>query len=290
MSVIKVTKSWESDLQDGLDNRVISVFYQVTFDNADEPSTRPLLASSAYDGTTRIPRKYEKYPSGDRWLYVKNKVVRTKGPFDYEVEVQYGWPDISQNSEGEPSANPLEQEPEVSWTFDVTEEQIDRDINGEPLVNSASHSFDPPITEKFPTLVFHYRRNQRGYDAVFAESYFNRVNSDWFLGFGPGLCLLTVFDGVRNRAAGLIYWTVTIEIKIRKDGWRRRILDEGYMKKTGINSDGTIKEERIKDSNAETVTEKTLLDGHGNVLKSGAPAYWHLFETKYSAPFSGLGI
>jgi len=298
MAVIKITEDRNREASFGLDGKSTNRIFQVTFNTADDPEKRPLLALTASHDDITIPRMYQRHP-GEAWLFVKNKTSRTIGPFDYEVTVEYGWPEISQNSEGEPFADPLDQEPEINWDFDVTNEPIDRDIYGKPITNSAGHSFDPPLTEPVYDLVLHYQRNQPGFDPIFADSFINHTNSDRFLGFDPGLVLCTIFKGDRKRAAGLIYWTVTLEFKFRPQtvsdvnyGWLRRILDEGYMKRTGTNEDGTPKLERIKDFNNETVTEKVKLNGNGGILPDPdrTAAYWLTFETKNTAPFSLLGI
>lgn len=297
MAVTKVSEDRNREASLSHNDKRTTRLFQVTFNTADDPKLRPLLALTASDGTTSIPKMYSQHP-GDSWLYVKNIISRTKGPFDYDVTVEYGWPETSL-SEGEPYGNPLEQEPEVSWSFETSDEPIDRDIYGKPITNSAGHSFDPPITRRVSDLVLHYKRNQAGYNPIFAANYIDHVNSDNFLGFSPGFAYCNVFSGERQRAAGLIYWTIIIEIKFRLQtvsginyGWLRRILDEGFMKKTGTNQDGTPIWERIKDYNNETVIEKVKLNGNGDILPdpNGLAGYWLAFEVYPMAPFSLLGI
>jgi hypothetical protein len=298
MSVIKITEDRNREASMGLQGIETTRVFQVTFDNADDPEKRPLLALNGYDGTLAVPRIYSVHP-GDSWLYVKNKTAKTIGPFDYEVTVYYGWPELSQNSEGEPYANPLEQEPEISWTFDVTNEQIDRDIYGKPILNSSQESFINPVTETVCEPILHIRRNEAGYNAVFAESIIDHVNSDNFFGFAPGLVLCKVFSGDRMRAANLVYWAITYEFHFRTKtvgginyGWLKRIMDEGYRIRKGIDSNGKTIYEELKDENGIKLSQPRQLDGEGNLLSDDCKLnpFWNEWITKYSANFSLLGL
>lgn len=291
MAVTEVKEDWRGlEAESGTDGASVPRTFTVQFDTDDDPEKRPILAITADDGTTKIPKLYETH-SQKPWLFVNNHRVDPLGPFDFRVTAYYT-NRYARGSEDkfDPTQHPLDQPWEVEWGFVTANEPIDRDINGEPITNSAGQSFDPPITRDVDDLVLKITRNKAAYDPIVASDYKGSVNSDTFWGFTPGLVKCTRFNARSARQADLWYWIVTYEFQMRKDGWKRRILDEGYAEKTGTDSDGKPTHKENKDDDNVNLSEPILLDGSGEKKKDTDPAVFLEFELYPSLPFSVLGL
>lgn len=293
MAVIDVTEQGERRTVDEEEKSITAVrIFTVEFDNADDPAKRPLLARNASDGTTTVPYRHQVHPYNN-WLYVKSKHVETKGPFLYEVRVNYE--SFTDPSSSEPAPiSPLLQPPEVSWNFVTSNEPIDRDIYGKPITNSAKEAFDPPITRDFDDLVLRVVRNEAEFNALRAAEYKGAVNSDMFLGFAAGVVRCVLYNGVKQYAAGLVYWKVTYEFHIRWNGWQRKIQDMGFSKLNATEDD--YEPIKIKDDKGiETqVSQPWPLDLAGHALtpaqKKAGVAYWLIFNIYPQKPFFVLGL
>ena len=291
MAVTEVREDWRGlEADSGTDGASIPRIFNVQFDTADAPEKRPMLAVEADDGTTKVPRLYETHPQKP-WLYVNNHHVDPIGPFDFRVTVNYT-NRYSRGSEEkyDPTMNPLDQPWEIEWGFAVHNEKIDRDISGEPLVNSSGESFDPPETRDFYDLVLRITRNEAVYDPIKASDYKGSVNSDIFYGFAPGLVKCTRFGSRSARQGDLWYWIVTYEFQMCKTGWKLRLIDEGFRIKTGTDSDGNPTYEEITDDNGVKVSQPVLLDGEGRKKKEADPIFVLEFDIRRALPFSVLGL
>lgn len=320
MAVTSVVEDWEHRTVDdevvaGANQRPKIVLtteraFDVMFDNADSPVVRPLIARMANDGTTSVPMIFEVHPY-DPWLFVKSKHVDAKGPMHFRVIVKY---DCELDIDTQTPVSPLMQPPDVSVSFANSNVQIDTDVDGLPITNSAGESFDPPMTKDHSDLILSYIRNEKTFDKLVASDYKDAVNSDTFLGFNPGHVLCTRFDSVQMRAATLTYYRVSYEFCVRYDevktrdtngdiktrvfGWVKRIRDEGFRELTGeTNSDGSPKYREITDEKGMKISQPHLLDGSGFRLSEAAiknPPLPELCFFKFAVnkerPFSALNI
>ncbi|GAF73804.1 unnamed protein product, partial [marine sediment metagenome] len=240
-------------------------------DASDALAARPKLIKDHAD----IPQLWDAYPN-ETWTYVSDVSVKpASGPTHFKAIVTY----VS-------TPDPLNEDPEITWSFAVSNEPVDRDIDGKPLVNSAGESFDPPITKDANDIVLHIVRNEAGFNSIVADNYKGAVNGDMFFGFGPGRVKCININGVKTRAAALTFWQVTYEFQFRRwqgipntpnVGWIRRILDEGFREKTGV-EDGKAVYAVITDASDNKLSQPVLLDGNGKILADGADAVFLEFN------------
>ncbi|MDB5295302.1 MAG: hypothetical protein JWO31_1285 [Phycisphaerales bacterium] len=169
------------------------------------------------------------------------------------------------------------------------------------VVNSAGRPFDPSVTKVFRDPVVTIRKNLPTTDfasqwATFVEV-MDCVNTDAFSIVYRGQTLavpigqawiadLTSEPGYEN---GTQFEQVEISLKLRKDGWRRKIHDRGLSAfPPALSADVVNPAPRIIDSGGEFITEPVNLDGKGKKLVSGGkPVFlsW-LFEKEHA--FSSL--
>jgi len=297
MAIIDVKEDWrglgaEIDTEGATAPRI----FTVKFDAADSPIQRPFLAQNA----AGIPTLNSAHPYKP-WLYVKNKNVESIGPFDFEVTVNYTTRSTTGGQEGEmqdPTESPLEAPWIVEWDFVMSNEPIDTDIDGKPIINSAGESFDPPITKDFHDLLLRIQRNEATFNPIIANDYKGAINSDWFWGFAPGLVKCVQFTARTAIRGTFWYWQVRYAFQMRKDGWQRRIIDEGYRTKTGeLTSEGRAKYKNITDDGTpegDPVSQPVQLNGEGaelpqSAIDAGSIAFLY-FNLNKSLPFSVLGL
>ena len=260
------------------------VFY-IDFEAGSDPIIMPVDAVDAFGdypavdgGTLWIPDRWETHPA-DPWMYVIKKTATYSTANQQKVTVYY-----SRLEE------PLDKTPKISWSFATSNEPIDTDTYGDPIVNSAGESFDPPITMDVDDLVLRIEKNQSNYDELQAAEYKNAVNSDYFWGYAPGTCILKIYDGSQQRIAGLTYWVVNYEIQIRWDGWKRRIVNEGFRYKTGTQTDSIDDYKIAKDTDNNPLSSPILLNTDGTRLPTGSDPVFLEFELYKSLPFATLGL
>jgi len=287
MAVSKVVEDW-SQRSVGVEADRLSTkrAYDVEFDNNDAPENRPLLAVNATDGTTTIPGIYAVHPYNP-WLYVKSKQVDSAGPFNFKVTVNYEA--TLDKDTGEPTT-PLMDPPTWSYHFVSSNEPIDRDEDGNPITNSSDEAYDPPVTKDIHDLVLRIQRSEATYDPLRAYLYKGAVNSDEFLGVPAGKVLCSVIDAEKAQAAALVYYKVTYEFQMRFDGWKLKLVDQGFREKTGTLQDGTPAYEAITNKDGSNISQPAFLDGSGGKLTQAEIAAGTIsireFDIRRSLPFS----
>jgi hypothetical protein len=307
MAIKSITESWEGRKSWETADEITALrIFTVEFDEKDDPLARPLLALNATTPELSIPQYGNQHPY-NRDLFVIGKDVKAKeGAFVYEVTCNYSTLYI----ETEKQKNPLNQKPEISWTFATSNEPIDmaiamiepKQVPNVPILNSALEPFDPPITEDQHDLVLRYVRNERTFYPMTALQYKGSVNADMFLGAPPGTVMCTVFDGDKiydDRWGN--YYRITYEFQFRlkevngkKYGWLRRILDQGYRELTYAAVGDEPEWENIVDKNGNQVSQPVPLDGTGLEQKYKGvyppPGIYLVFQTREKIPFSPLNI
>lgn len=269
--------------------------FTIAFDNKDNPIQRPLLANEA----NGVPH-YGDYHPFNQWLYVDNKTVTAQSPILFEVLVHYTSADIKPHQNG-PVA-PWDEPPIVRWGSCVSNEKIDKDVNGKAIVNSAKESPDPPITEDVYDSTLTITDNVKSFNDDHATYYKNKVNSNTFYGKPPGSVLCTEYASEDAWFGKTKYYKRTRQFVIRipvlpgVKGWTKRILDEGFtvlaephISPTNPRILITVKRGNLE----ERISEPALLDGKGQLLApsaAGSPQAGHYleFETKKAVSFTGL--
>ncbi|MGA1979455.1 MAG: hypothetical protein ABSG99_02665 [Sedimentisphaerales bacterium] len=311
MAIKSVIESWENrTVKETATERTTIRTFTVEFDTNDNPIARPILALKARDPQTglAVPPYGAQHPF-DGYMFVINREVKpAEGAFVYEVTCNY-----SNDPAGtEQTQDPLIRKPEISWTFVTSDEPIDRALAriepgtrkiDVPILTSAGEAFDPPPTDEMHDLVLRYVRNVRVFDQLQASRYKGSVNSDMFLGFGPGHAKCAVFDGdkIYDDKYGE-YYKKTYEIHFRvvvingkKYGWVKRTLDQGYWELSDeTDEEGNHKYRRALDLDGNPLSGSVPLNGNGKFLfpseiAAGNVVYL-VFETRPKLPFSALNI
>ncbi len=245
------------------------------------PVNMPVEAIDALGlyGDVILPDMWDVHPAAP-FAVVTNKVERSETALSRKLTVTYTrFP------------NPFDEEPKISWGFASSSEPIDLDIDGQPIVNSAGESFDPPLNKDVDDLVYRFEVARESFDENQAARYMNAINSDGWFGFEPFTARMKSFNGTQARVGGVFYWNVIYEVHIRFDGWPRRIVDEGFRElQTELDSEGKPTYKMIKDKDKNPLSQPVLLDGAGKKLSAGADPIFLEKHVNKELPFTDLGI
>ena len=307
--ILEVKQSWSGLAAGGDDKRrTASAVFTVLFDQADPAAARPLLAAVANVPDARVPQIGESHPH-DPWLRAGRPQVRPLSPVLFEVSVDYRGPAGETPGQGD---NPLTAPPKRRWVWAASQEPIDMDEDGQPIVNSAGQNFDQnPMVEVYdPELVI--ERNEATDDPRVRLQYRMAVNADPFYGARPGQALMLPIEAEEVRQGDFAYWAKTYRIRFRRGppdvakmvsaaaahgttagamsarlAWYMRMLDNGVCKKVTRDVDGqqVTRLEAILDRHGVPVVKPVLLDGAGQVLPESEKPVWLYFRTSPVLPF-----
>lgn len=182
-------------------------------------------------------------------------------------------------------ANPLLRPPEVSWHFNKIMEVAREDVYGQPILNSASIPFDPPLEREKTRMVCRIKRNQAKFSALAMLKYHGALNSKKWAGFEEFTCRLQITDATRHYENGIFYWEVTYEIEIDPLGWTTRVLDATWS----WYEDGKLV--IIRDDYGAPLSSPRLLNGAGEPLDPDTedPVFLE-FDLHQEADFNDLKL
>lgn len=182
----------------------------------------------------------------------------------------------------------------IRWTRNVVTEEVDRDFDGRPIVNSVG---DPPLntpTRDFFDLVLAYTRYEPTYNLRKSIDYVGAYNEDNFsisFGGGPfngsggifnensplavfgGECLCTAMEPTGDYEEGQSLVQVGYEFRLRAriiltestwiSGFDWRFMDQGSRGLYDSTLEGDIKLLPFYNADGEPITEPVRLNGFG---------------------------
>lgn len=311
MAVIEITERNEG--RDGTidyQQRSYRRSFQVETSNPYDGPLTVISAVSSTQGIT-IGTPYTMGTESDPWAVCLKMNATPFGEDQREwiVTVEYGRaPNVAENPLSEPSELDIE-----GREFEVA---IDRDRNGNPLVNSAGDPFDPPVTIEDNRIIVTVARNEATpqYAAAnpgYVGPVFNyadltgmvgKTNQTTFLGYGPRK-LKALFPRISREFSPNIgfYWKVIYRFEIIDkeyeiddpdnpgtplvigQGHDRVILDQGFREKVG-----SVK--KLITLDGQPLQEPALLDGSGEKLPEGDSPRYLAFQVLPEHDFAGMGF
>lgn len=214
------------------------------------------------------------------------------GPTTWEATIRWSTPNLN-----EPPTDPTIAPPVVVIGGEALDEQIDTDLDLEPIANTAGEPFDPPIVSRRTDLVIDYQVNVLldQVNIAWLLSFRDKTNSEDMPGIGDAGEVLV--DGaptaelVHETEDLPAYWKIRIVLKIRenseeagapaKNAWKRRILSQGYRQIV----DSDLK--TVVDQDGMPLNQPVLLDANG--VKTDTP-YWLWFRVYDEADLNDLNI
>jgi hypothetical protein len=175
-----------------------------------------------------ITPKIGDYYGGDNRYRAKSITVSRLSPIFYQIEVGY-----------EGLEDPEISRPSLSWSSVATDEEIDRDIYGRPLMMATGEPVTG-ITRDISDQQLTITRRFETFDASFWSEYINwTVNADSFAGFPPGTGRLRAVSAQNafssDDADDPGFWNVTATFLFRRGylvddefAWYARYRNEGF--------------------------------------------------------------
>ena len=235
-----------------------------------------------------IPRINDPHPEGFIFRVTDVNVVR-ESPIYFIVTVTYQSAPRPEGNENQP---PYELPVDIEWSGESSEEQIDQDADGNPIIVPGTRELIQGLTRPVDDLVGTFRKNVLLFNPVSILYYKNTVNSDTFLGFDPGIARIKDIKATNSIKDDVPFWILTVTIAFRvpyqttsAKAWYKRVLCQGYYEIVDS------KVVRATDDQKMPVTSPILLSSTtGERLPTGSSAEWLEFKVFESIAFNGLGL
>lgn len=186
-------------------------------------------------------------------------------PTTFVIVVSFDTPQGTSGGNNEPSnlASPPVYHPQIT----LSTEEVDSDVQGNPIIASSRESFSRNQKVRFPSIRYVYKRWESSFDGPRAITFTRSINSDNFFmpGFGTvaagqafceGITVAAAFD----RTAKAIQ--VQYAFELREDGFKTRIMDEGI--RAWYTDGSTQKQGQLQDAKNNIITTPVRLDGYGS--------------------------
>jgi hypothetical protein len=187
---------------------------------------------------------------------------QTESPKLWMVDVLYST-ETGDSTRSDP--NPLNRPIEVTFAFSKQTRAAVKDRNDVAVVNSAGFPFDPPIEYDDSRPILTITRNEGSFDVNVPLQYRDAVNTDNFLGFAAPQVKVGAITQSLQYESGVSFARVTYEFEIKSEGWRHKVLDQGYYYHDLV----TDKRVQFTDQFGSLVSTPILLDGSGRPLLPG---------------------
>lgn len=177
---------------------------------------------------------------------------------------------------------PLDQRPTIRFDKEVFQEPATKDIDDEPVVNSAGDPFDPPIMLDRRWPIMQIVRNEPSYSPLLANDYCGTINNaEWFGRPAKEWKCLDITGEEAVDPDGHRYWVVSYVFQLKRDTWVERVMDVGYNELD--DDDNRIK---ILDKNGSPVGSPWPLNEDGTKKAAGEAAEFLEFKLLPEVDFS----
>lgn len=236
-----------------------------TWDVIIDPETGVDSMDMIYD-SGMVPRRGDQHPESPSHFCTRAVIDSSTGPIHWRLVAEYS------NNQGQVDPDdPTLAPPDWQWSSEANEEEVDLDINGVAITNTAGEPIDPPLTRRFRTRVLSYQANvpETLVNPDWLLSYCDHTNTDQFLGAAPGEVLVDDITAKFHRGTESIvpYYEINAVFKIRRNytdstapprsAWWKRWVNVGFSK---LESGERV---TILDANGNPLNRPVLLDALG---------------------------
>jgi len=204
---------------------------------------------------------------------------------------------VNYSGEAGPSelgSSPIDLPNSIEWGGTTTDEAIDEDWNGKPIVTVNGEPIEG-LTERITDDTVTIERAFLTVNRYALRAYRRATNSDTFLGWPPGTARIMDDNAKAVFVGGVIkYWNVRATIQFREPfrttpdkAWWKRVRHEGVLVRDNPGDDPHI----AWDKKTKTpVTKPVLLKADGTEETDPNNAHWLEFATLGSLPYNALGL
>lgn len=292
------TQTNRSELKSSMDERgrITQTTTRELIIASDSPSTDNvktarlhLIANGIVEGSL--------HPQFGAPFYLRDLDVVREGPIHFKANCGYRTPQLDSSKPN--VIYPWQLPARVSYFTVKTEEPIDVDINGDPILTAASESVQG-LTRKVSDLGIRISKAFLTFSPAAFYTFIDSVNSDVFLGFPVGTLNVDDIDAQDEKFDNSVtYFNVSAMLLARKPynttnakAWYKRFRHEGFYARP---SSGQPPEPAVNPETKEPVVTPVLLDADGVQVADAVPpsypsATWLEKEVYESKAFSGMGF
>lgn len=234
----------------------------------------------------RLPKSGSSHPASP-WFRCRSCTATRVSPIMYEVTCTYK----SKTKDKEES--PLTEPPDISYSTLQSTEEIDEDIDGNPINTAAGE----PITGvkiQVGDLAATVTKNLPTFNPASIYTYANTVNSSAFMGFAAGVVRIHNISAKIVYTEDLTYWTVTVVFHFRypvhtsaQKAWWKRVRHEGTLY---LAEDLSYPPLRFTERTGQLVGGKGMLKDNGTKETNPTIGHWKEFQVYRTQNFNGLGL
>lgn len=284
---------------------VYTLSYQIVTDGAMGAKA---LANEALSSSPHpLPSLWSTYSylgDTDSYSYARKYRIkqRDKSGKLYDITVTF-MPLEPGNNQNFADTNPLSRPPVVNWDREVYTDLVEKDINGNPILNKVNKRYDDPVEVERTrrVLVAEINVANMGYAFSHQLTYENAINSSNWDIFGNASVVVPQYAAIcrvvdahaQITEGGTTYFTELYRIAIKNSDekpatWQRSILEQGFQYWTK-DAHGTYEED--EDGNralTDAGPEPILLDSDGTRLPDGGTAIFTNWTVNPTANFNAM--
>lgn len=191
----------------------------------------------------------------------------SSAPRKWDIEADYSSEPLK-TADQTNIADPSDRPPKIKWKAAQYRKAIDKDINGDAIVNSAGDYFDPPPEIDSSHWVATIEKNVPAVP-TFILQYTDAINSDSFTIQGMPVAehvakIMDLDISDRQTEGDFGFYVFTYSLEFRPETWKYKPLDQGFRYKDGAD----IKQIMDDHTPPRPITSPKLLDGSGGILNS----------------------
>lgn len=249
-----------------------------------------------------LPYVGQPFPGTD-FVLAKRGGIQKVGPILSVVIINYEGEVAPLSGNGQPSSSPINTPPLIDWDDVETEEEIDEDFDGNPIITACGEPIRGVKTRIVDDVVT-IQRNFLTVNTYLRAIYRRATNSDTFLDWPPGTAKVMKLQ-LKNviSANGGGYWQGTLKVQFRypyrtsaQRAWWARVRHEGFYERVQLqgppdqNGNFPFEVVRAVDENKQPVSKPVLLDQFGKRVTDVNLTHWREFRRYGSLPFNALGF
>lgn len=215
-------------------------------------------------------------------------------PLKWIVTAEYSSEPLNQGDKDEVQEDdPTLRPARIKWSTNKYLKAVDRDINGKAIVNSVGDYFDPPVELDRSHWTVTVQKNL-SWVPSWVTAFDNAINSRSFqiqgITFDALTCRIDELEISEPQEQNDIEFVVlTYKIEYRQEGYKVKVLDQGFRKFFGAVNPKIVK---ATSDDGSDVTSPVLLNGSGYQLSNPSPAtaVYLSFDGYYQQDFNLLPL
>lgn len=230
-----------------------------------------LQAAVIFDGgSAGVPIPFvSRHPDNAQFLCKRLRGKQEqKSPLHWRIDAEYDTAPI--NTDDNPES-PLARPAKITWSTTKYQKAIERDRDGNAIINSAGDYFDPPPIADVSRWTASVTKNVAGVPTSIL-SYVDGLNSSTWEIDGVSVeanvaKVMSISIGEEQVEGDVVYrqFSYTVEFD-PVDKWKGKYLNQGFYYKDGSNR------KRILDANSKPVVTPKLLNSSGAVISDPTPS------------------